>query len=113
MNSSLPGRVGHIRPVILIESGRRFQARSHGLARRYENRAGKLLQIAAEQEKNLKYYDDKSYLYGRHGQDAKADAIALVQKHKLAAEKAIESAFHHRMVSQLAKHDYIASSASY
>lgn len=82
-----------------------------GLARRYENRAGKLLEIAAEHEKRLQYYEDKSYLYGRHEQDSHAHAIALVQKYKLAAEKATESAFHHRMVSQLAKRDYIASSA--
>ncbi|SCX37890.1 hypothetical protein [Nitrosospira sp. Nsp1] len=82
-----------------------------GLARRYESRAGKLLEIAAEHEKRLQYYEDKSYLYGRHEQDSHAHAIALVQKYKLAAEKATESAFHHRMVSQLAKRDYIASSA--
>ena len=81
------------------------------LARRYENRARKLLEIAAEHEKRLQYYEDKSYLYGRHGQDSQARAIALVQKYKLAAEKATESAFHHRMVSQLAKRDYIASRA--
>ncbi len=40
------------------------------LARRYENRARKLLEIAAEHEKRLQYYEDKSYLYGRHGQDS-------------------------------------------
>jgi hypothetical protein len=84
-----------------------------GLARRYENRARKLLEIAAEHEKRLQYYEDKSYLYGRHGQDSQAHAIALVQKYKLAAEKATESAFHHRIVSQLAKRDYIASRASH
>ena len=84
-----------------------------GLARRYENRARKLLEIAAEREKRLQYYEDKSYLYGRHGQDSQAHAIALVQKYKLEAEKATESAFHHRMVSQLAKRDYIASRASH
>ena len=84
-----------------------------GLARRYENRARKLLEIAAEHEKRLQYYEDKSYLYGRHGQDSQARAIALVQKYKLAAEKATESAFHHRTVSQLAKRDYIASRASH
>ena len=81
------------------------------LSRRYENRARKLLEIAAEHEKRLQYYEDKNYLYGRHGQDSQARAIALVQKYKLAAEKATESAFHHRMVSQLAKRDYIASRA--
>jgi hypothetical protein len=82
-----------------------------GLARRYENRAGKLLEIAAEHEKRLQDYEDKSHLYGRHEQDSYTHAIALVQKYKLAAEKATESAFHHRMVSQLAKRDYIASRA--
>ncbi|SEP41715.1 hypothetical protein [Nitrosovibrio sp. Nv6] len=84
-----------------------------GLARRYENRARTLLKIAAEHEKRLQYYEDKSYRYGRHGQDSQANAIALVQKYKRAAEKAAESAFHHRMVSQLAKRDYIASRASH
>ena len=84
-----------------------------GLARRYENRARKLLEIAEEHEKRLQYYEDKSYLYGRRGQDSQAHAIALVQKYKLEAEKATESAFHHRRVSQLAKRDYIASRASH
>ncbi len=83
------------------------------LARRYENRARKLLKIAAEHEKRLQYYEDKSYLYGRHVQDSQAHAIALVQKYKLEAEKATESAFHHRMMSQLAKRDYIASRVSH
>lgn len=64
-----------------------------GLARRYENRASKLLEIAAEHEKRL--------------------ATALVQKYRLAAEKATESAAHHRTVSQLARRDYIASKASH
>ena len=40
-----------------------------GLARRYESRAGKLLEIAADREKQFQYYEDKSHLYGRHGQD--------------------------------------------
>ena len=88
-----------------------------GLARRYENRARKLLEMAAKHEKRLQYYEDKSSLYARHGQESQAQAIALVQKYKLAcklaAEKATESAFHHRTVSQLAKRNYIASSASH
>ncbi|SHL72237.1 hypothetical protein SAMN05216428_105125 [Nitrosospira sp. Nsp11] len=84
-----------------------------GLARRYEDRASKLLEIAAEHEKRLQYYKDKSYLYGKSGRDSQARAIAVVQKYKLAAEKAAESAFHHRMVSKLAKRDYIASTASH
>ena len=82
-----------------------------GLARRYENRARKLLEIAAEHEKRLQYYEDKSSLYGRHEENSQSRATALVQKYRLAAEKATQAAFHHRMVSQLAKRDYIASSA--
>ena len=88
-----------------------------GLARRYENRARKLLEMAAKHERRLQYYEDKSSLYARHGQDPQAQAIAVVQKYKLAcklaAEKATEFAFHHRTVSQLAKRDYIASTASH
>jgi hypothetical protein len=80
------------------------------LARRYENRARKLLEIAAEHEKRLQYYEDKSYPYGRHEQNSQSHA-ALVQKYKRAAEKATEAAFHHRMASQPAKRDYIASIA--
>ena len=40
-----------------------------GLARRYENRARKLLEMAAKHEKRLQYYEDKGSLYGRYGQD--------------------------------------------
>jgi hypothetical protein len=46
------------------------------LARGYENRARKLLEIAAKHQKRLQYYEDKKSLYGRHGQDSKAQAIA-------------------------------------
>jgi hypothetical protein len=84
-----------------------------GLARRYDSRASKLLEIAAEREKRLQHYEGKSDLYGRHGHDSQADAIALVQKYKLEADKATKSAFHHRMMSQLGKRDYIASRASH
>lgn len=80
------------------------------LARRYENRARKLLEIAAEHEKRLQYYEDKSYPSGRHEQDLQSHAT-LVQKYKRAAEKAAKAAFHHRMASQPAKRDYIASIA--
>lgn len=65
-------------------------------------------------EGRFQYYEDKSSLQGRHGQGSQAQAIALVQKYKLAcklaAEKVTEFVFHHhRTVSQLAKRDYIAS----
>ena len=46
-----------------------------GLARRYENRARKLLEMAAKHEKRLQYYEDKGSLYGRHEQDSQAQAI--------------------------------------
>jgi hypothetical protein len=80
-----------------------------GLARRYENRAGKLLVMAAKHEKLLQHYEDKSYLYGRHGQDSQSHAIALVRKYKLAAEKASQAAFHQRMASELTKRNYAVS----
>ena len=87
------------------------------LARRYENRARKLLEIATKREKQFQYYEDKSFLQGRYRQGSQAQAIALVQKYKLACklatEKATEFAFHHRTVPQLAKRDYIASRASH
>lgn len=91
------------------------------LPKGYESRVRKLLEVAAKHEKRLQYYEDrnedKSPLYGRHGQDSRARAIALVQKYKLAcklaAEKATELAFHHDTVTQLAKRDYIASTASH
>ena len=81
------------------------------LARRYENRARKLVEIAAKHEKRLQYYEDESDLYGSHGQNSQSRATALVQKYKRAAEKAAEAAFHHRMASQPAKRDYVASMA--
>lgn len=88
-----------------------------GLARRYENRARKLLEIAAKHEKRLQYYEDKSFLQGRYRQGSQAQAIPLVQKYKLACklavEKAAEFAFHHRAVPQFAKREYIASRASH
>jgi outer membrane murein-binding lipoprotein Lpp len=87
------------------------------LARRYENRVRKLLEIAAKREKRFQYYEDKSFLQGRYRQGSQAQAIALVQKYKLACklavEKAAEFAFHHRTVPRLAKRDYIASRASH
>ena len=94
------------------------------LPKAYENRVRKLLEVAAIREKRLQYHEEekgekneaKSPRYGRHGQDSKARAIALVQKYKLAcklaAEKATELVFDHGPVPQLAQRDYIASTAS-
>ena len=82
------------------------------LARRYENRANKLFAIAAEREKRLQHDEDKSHVYGRHGQDSQSRGSALVQKYKLAAEKAaIQADFHHRMASRPANRNYAALGA--
>ena len=81
------------------------------LARRYENRANKLLAMAAEHEKRLQHDEDKSHVHGRHGQGSQSHAI-LVRKYKLAAEKAATQAdFHHRMASRPANRNYVALGA--
>ena len=80
------------------------------IARRYENTAKELLVKAAEREQMLQHYEDKSYLYGRRGQDFQAQAIALERKYKLASEKATSlAAFHYKMASELANRDFVAS----
>jgi hypothetical protein len=80
------------------------------IARRYENTAKELMGKAEEHKKRLQHYEDKSYLYGRRGQDSQSQAVALVRKYTLAAEKATaQAAFHQRMASQLAKRDYLAA----
>lgn len=77
------------------------------IARRYENMAKELLVKAEEHKKLLEHYEDKSYLYGKRGQDFQSHKIALVRKYALAAEKAAtQAAFHYRMASELAKRDY-------
>jgi hypothetical protein len=82
----------------------------HSIARRYENTAKELLVKVEEHKKLLQHYEDKSHLYGRRGQDSQSKALALVRKYKLAAEKTTtQAAFHHRMASELAKPDYVAS----
>ena len=82
------------------------------LARRYENRATKLLAMAAEREKRLQHDENKSDVRGRHAQDSRSHAAALVQKYKLAAEKAAAQAgFHHRMASRPANRNYVALGA--
>ncbi len=81
------------------------------LARRYENRASKLLAMAAEHEKRLQHNKDKSHGHGKDGQDSQSHAT-LVQKYRLAAEKATTQAdFHHRMASRPANRNYAALGA--
>jgi hypothetical protein len=82
------------------------------LARRYENRANKLLAMAAEREKRLQHDEDKSAVRGRHGQDSRSNAAALVQNYRLEAERAATSAdFHHRMASRPANRNYVTLGA--
>ncbi|MDQ3186610.1 MAG: hypothetical protein M3Q16_09200 [Pseudomonadota bacterium] len=87
----------------------RTYADHDSLAKRYENTAKELRVKAEEQKKLLQHYDDKSYLYGRQGQDFQSHTLALMRKYEQAAEETItQAAFHHRMASELAKRDYAA-----
>jgi hypothetical protein len=75
-----------------------------GIARRYEDTAKALLVKAEERKKLLQHYEDKSYLYGRRGQDFQSHAVALERKYKLEAEKAANrAAFHRRIALEIAK----------
>ena len=49
------------------------------LARRYENRANKLLAMAVEREKRLQHDEDKNDARERHGQDSRSHDAALGQ----------------------------------
>ncbi|MEP6606938.1 MAG: hypothetical protein ABJA60_12610 [Nitrosospira sp.] len=75
------------------------------LAQRYENTAKEMLVKVEEQKKRLQHYDDKSYLYGREGQDFQSHALALLRKYERAAEEATTQAFHHGRALELAKRD--------
>ena len=75
------------------------------IAQRYENTAKELLGKAEEHKKRLQHYEDKSYLYGRRGQDFQAQAIALARKYNLDAKKASARAAFHRRMSELATGD--------
>jgi hypothetical protein len=78
-----------------------------GIARQYENTAKTLLLKAAEHKKLLQHYDDKSYLYGRRGQDFQSRAVALERKYKREAEKAASyAAFHRKIASENPKRYY-------
>lgn len=88
----------------------RTSADHDNIARRYENKAKELMVKAEERKKLLQHYEDKSYLYGRGGQDFQAQAIALERKYKLASEKVNSlAAFHHKMAAEVAKHDFATS----
>jgi hypothetical protein len=88
----------------------RASANHGGIARQYENNAKELMGKAEERKKLIQHYEDKSYLYGRGGQDFQAQAIALERKYKLASEKATRlAAFHYKMASGHANRDFVTS----
>lgn len=78
------------------------------LAQRYESSAKEMLEKVEEQKRLLQHYDDKSYLYGRVGQDFQSHALALLRKYEQAAEEATTEAFHHGRALELAKRDNAA-----
>jgi hypothetical protein len=91
----------------VLAQNTRTSADHDSIARQYENKAKELMVKAEERKKLLRHYEDKSYLYGRGGQDFQAQAIALERKYKLASEKANSlAAFHHKMAADVAKRDF-------
>ncbi len=80
------------------------------IARGFQNKARELQVKVEEHKKLLQHYGDKSYLYGRHGQDFQSHTEAVLRKHRLAAENATtQAAFHYTMAAELARPDYVAS----
>jgi hypothetical protein len=80
------------------------------LAKQYQNTAKEMLKKAEEQKKLLQHYEEKSYLYGRQAQDKQSHTAALLHKYERTAEEDIkQAAFHQKMASELAQHDYSIS----
>ena len=80
------------------------------IARQYENAAREFFVKAEEHKKLLQHYEDKSYLYGRRGQDFQSHTEAILRKYTLAAEKAARhSAFHQHMAPKYERAGYAAS----
>lgn len=79
------------------------------LAKQYQNVARESLVKAEEQKKLLQHYGEKSYLYGRQGQDFESHNLALLRKYEQTAEESVKQAsYHQKMASELAKRDYAA-----
>jgi hypothetical protein len=94
---------------VAAQNARTFSDRE-SIATRYENTARELLVKVEEHKKLLQHYEDKSYLYGRHGQDFQSHNGALLRKYKLAAEKSnTQAAFHQRIASELERQNHAAS----
>lgn len=79
------------------------------IAKRYENTARALLVKVEEQKKLLQHYEDKSYLYGRQGQDFQSHTVALLRKYEQATKKSTsQAASHHKMALEAVKRNYAA-----
>ncbi|SCY31971.1 hypothetical protein SAMN05216420_104229 [Nitrosospira sp. Nl5] len=79
------------------------------LAKQYQNVARESLVKAEEQKKVLQQYGEKSYLYGRQGQDFESHNLALLRKYEQTAEESVKQAsYHQKIAAELAKRDYAA-----
>ena len=86
-------------------------ARTHAdhdnLAKQYENTAKEMQIKAGEQRKLLQSYEDKSYLYGRQGQDFQAHTSANIRYYERASRENLkEASFHRERAAELAKREY-------
>lgn len=77
------------------------------LAKQYRNAAKEMLVKVEDQKKLLQHYEEKSYLYGRQAQDKQSHISALLHKYEQTAKETLrQAAFHQKMASELAQHDY-------
>ena len=86
-------------------------ARTHAdhdnLAKYFENTAKEMQIKAGEQRKLLQSYEDKSYLYGRQGQDFQAHTSANIRHYERASRESLkEASFHRERAAELAKREY-------
>ena len=65
----------------------------------FENLAQEMQAKVEEQRKLLKYYQAKSYLYGRQAQDQQSHTWALMRKYEQAVEKSLAEADSHRRIA--------------
>jgi hypothetical protein len=69
------------------------------LAQHYENLAREMQENAAEQQKLLDHYQEKSYLYGRQAQDRQSHTWALMVKYEQAEKASLGKAALHRQIA--------------
>lgn len=91
-------------PMIVSES--EINKKDHAaLAKYYENSAAEAKQQLAKHKRVLKTYEDKSYLYGRGGQDLQSHATANIREYEKEVRENTELAHFHRKLAteQMAK----------